>query len=109
MSIRQSFRGCVNLGALYGIHFCKERASVRLTRSYCATGNFTDDLNREAIRFDEGHLALAETMEPIWTVWSGRLSLPFMLHLALNSFILNKLRARAPSVPVWRNGSATDL
>ncbi len=68
-----------------------------------------DDLNREAIRFDEGHLALAETMEPIWTVWSGRLSLPFMLHLDLNSFILNKLRARAPSVPVWRNGSATDL
>ena len=68
-----------------------------------------DDLNREAIRFDEGHLALAKAMDPIWTVWSGRLSLPFMLHLDLNSFILNKLRARASSVPVWRNGSATDL
>ena len=68
-----------------------------------------DDLNREAICLDEGQLALAKTMEPIWTVWSGRLSLPFMLHLDLNSFILNTLRARAPSVPVWRNGSATDL
>ena len=99
----------MDLSALYGIHFCKERASVRLTGSCCSAGNFTDDLNREAIRFDEGHLVLAETMEAIWTVWSGRLSLPFMLHLALNSFILNKLRARAPSVPVWRNGSATDL
>ena len=109
MSIRQSFRGCVNLSALYGIHFCKERASVRLTGSYCSAGNFTDNLNREAIRFDEGRLALAKTMDPIRTVWNGRLSLPFMLHLALNSFILNKLRVRAPSVPVWRNGSATDL
>ena len=99
----------MDLSALYGTHFCKERASVRLTSLYCSAGNFTDDLNREAIRFDEGHLVLAKTMEPIWTVWSGRLSLPFMLHLALNSFILNKLRARAPSVPVWRNGSATDL
>lgn len=64
----------MNLGALYGIHFCKERASVRLTGSCCSAGNLTDDLNREAIRFDEGHLVLAETMEPIWTVWSGRLS-----------------------------------
>ena len=75
-----------------------------------------DDLNREAICLDEGQLALAKAMEPIWTVWSGRLSLPFMscpcahvLRPGSNSFILNKLRARAPSVPVWRNGSATDL
>ena len=32
-----------------------------------------------------------------------------LLRLVGNSFILNWLRVKAPSVPVWRNGSATDL
>ena len=32
-----------------------------------------------------------------------------LLRPVRNSFILNRLRAKAPSVPVWRNGSATDL
>lgn len=32
-----------------------------------------------------------------------------LLRPVRNSFILNWLRVKAPSVPVWRNGSATDL